>query len=303
MKQRVKCKKLMLIFSGLLLCFAQVRSALAQDYTSGYPQTYSWLEPIQQDIYHSAVEALLDTDLPLWDAFEFDERLHQAFLSYLALEHQKEAQSLAFGGVLSHALTNGVQSAPPEFGLNSGSFHTVPVSSHLFLDSDWNAVYGPTGDRLNVFSRYSFNQLQTTSRAFLTGSGFVSRTRVEQHKSFDEVPLLRGMGLFDFNDPMNVREITRRQESYHTYFNGALANQSIQRAGEFNPHANVPGALSAPSPALYDQDTRKRPPSSFGVPPSPPRPQPAVATGPGSNRGGVMADIKISDADFAPAKK
>jgi hypothetical protein len=99
---------------------------------------------------------------------------------------------------------------------------------------------------------------------------------------------------------LNVTETTRRHESYNDSFNGALANQNIRRATEFNPHSNTSAAPSAtlfndqenvkrpPLPSLppppcrgidpqclpQPETTKKRPPSIFLPPPSPPRPIP-----------------------------
>ena len=271
-------------------------------------------------------------DSPLRDAVDFDKRLHEVYRTYEGFERQKEAQSLAFGGVLSSARIPEIRFAPPDFDENKGSFHTLNMGSRLSISGDWRAVYDDTNDRFDAQSRYAFNQLQTASGNILTGNGFVQRERIEPHGPFENLPLLRWESLFEFHDSGTVTERTKRHESYNIYFNGELADRGIQSATEFNPRAVVAVEFKAPAPALYDREGVKRPPAASVPPLRPPRPQPSVssgdkaqeqkaasaalpkhrlslpsvspnAPGPEANRRGVMADIKISDADFAPPKK
>jgi len=268
----------------------------------------------------------------LEDSLEFDSRLREADLAYKAYENQNEARSLAFGGVLSSARPFEVRFASPEYDDYRGAFDTLNIGSRLSISGDWTAAYGDTSDRLSVFDRYAFNRLQTVSGQVLTGTGFVSHVRVEQHSPFQDLPLLRWVDLFNFDDPMNMTERTRRHESYNVSFNGALANQSIQRAAEFNPHANNSAPFNPSAPNLYDQGSVKHPPTVYLPQPSPPRPQAAILRGdkplqqkvqivaqpnrsalPPSNTasnsnsrvkpGGVKAEITIDDSDFAPPKK
>jgi hypothetical protein len=193
-------------------------------------------------------------------------------------------------------------------------------------------MYGNTEDRFDAWAGYKFNELQTTSGHVLSGAGSVSRLRVERHDPFQDVPLLRGVSLFNFNDPTNMTETTWRHESYNDSFNGALANQLIQRASEFNSHAKVSVPFNPFTPSLTYQGILKRPPS-FDLPPLLPPPiqravsvndkpeqqmarrvvaathpvsPPSSAAGTPSSMtkpGGVMADIKISGDDFAEPKQ
>ena len=202
--------------------------------------------------------------------------LHDADLTINAFAHQSEAQNLAFGGELSQVRLSNLHSAPPDFDSFSGSFHSFDPGGRISIAGSWTAEYGNTRDRFNAESSYSFDQLQTDSGHVLSGSGIVVRERIEQHDQFQHEPLLNWMNLFNFNDPMNVSETTRRFESYNDSFNGAMANQAIQHATEFNhqPSASVQVNWSLPTP--QDQEILKRPPYQFLPPPQPPRPEPSV---------------------------
>jgi hypothetical protein len=212
----------------------------------------------------------------------FRQTLHDAELRYEAFNHDAEAQNLAFAGVLSRARLD-VKPAPPDFDSFSGSFNLRQGDGRLSIGGSWTAVYGGASDRFDAASRYSFEQLQTYSGHLLTGSGTVFRERIEQHDPFEHQPLLNSMSVFNY--PTTVSETTRRSELYNESFNGALVNQSIQRAladqtaqhpSAFIPPQNIslPVALSAPQ--LYHDQTVKRPPYVSNPPPEPPRPEPAM---------------------------
>jgi hypothetical protein len=202
----------------------------------------------------------------------FRNTLHDADLTYNAFQHDNEARNLAFGGELSSARLPEIHFAPPDFDSFSGSFHTLNTDNRLSIAGSWTAVYGNITDHFNAESAYSFNQLQTASGHILTGTGIVSFQRVEQHDPFQHEPLLNWINVFNFNDPMTMTETTRRNESYNDSFNGALANQQIQRA-ESNFRPGVPNIPATPPDVQLYQDILKRPPYIFIPPPSPPRPE------------------------------
>ena len=249
--------------------------------------------------------------------------VHHAQLTYNAMEHENEAQRLAFGGVLSTANLQRVQ-FNPDYDYSSGSFRSVQSNAPLTISGSWFSWNDLTTDRFAAASRYTFSGLETPSGHILTGYGITSLDRIERHDA--------GFNLLSTSGTQNLTETTRRYESYNDSFNGALANQSIQRAAEFNPHPNI-SVHVIPSPSVpYDQESLKRPPSIFPPPPGAPPPQPAVlsndkpqeqaaghtvpATHPASppssiastpsskiDRGGVKAEITIDKSDFAPPKK
>ena len=215
----------------------------------------------------------------------FRNTLHDADLTYNAFQHNNEARNLAFGGELSVVRLPELHFALSDFDSFSGSFRSSDTGNRLSVAGSWTAIYGNTSDRFNAESAYSFNQLQTLSGHVITGYGVGALERVEQHNPFEHEPLLNWTNVFNFNDPITVTETTRRSELYSDLFNGALANQSIQRALANrtverppavipSPNISIPVSLSAPH--LYDDQTVKRPPSVFNPPLEPPRPQPAV---------------------------
>ena len=179
--------------------------------------------------------------------------------------------------------------------MNNGSFHAFGVGNRGSLSGSWNASYGNTNDTFQTASQFAFNNLQTVSGHVLSVSGDVSRKTVEFHAPFEHNPLLNVMNVFTSN-PESENVTTYRNETTHDSFNGALVNQGILRSIEYNnppsvevspvsgfpqavvfrPPPNTSLQFSTPTPALFDQDTLKLPPSVSLPPPSPPRPLPTA---------------------------
>jgi len=218
--------------------------------------------------------------------------VHHAQLTYNAMEHQNEAQRLAFGGVLSTANLPRVQFTP-DYDYFSGSFRSAQSDARLTISGGWFSRSDLTTDRFAAASRYTFNGLETSSGHILTGYGIASFGRAQQRDTFFNL-------LSDFGSQA-VTTTTKRYESYNDSFNGALVNQRIQRAAQSNPYPSIPIHF-IPSPSVpYDQrtvnrpplpslppppcsgispqclpqaeTTKRSPPSVFPPPPLPPRPQ------------------------------
>jgi hypothetical protein len=271
-------------------------------------------------------------DFPLLgEAVGFDKELHDAYRGYKAFERQNEAQGLPLGGVLSTARIGQVQYAPPNFDAFGGQFHAGSPQSSLAISGSWILAHDVASEQFTAQAEYTFNHLETASGHSLSGYGRVTRQRAEQNDPFDNVPLLRWVSLFDFNDPMTMTERTVRRESYNESFNGALANQAIERATVSGLQPRFGYGFNRETPRLNDLDDVKHLGSVYPPPPAPPRPHLAVSnndktqvqrpantvsakspssqptgasavTSPKTSRGGVMADIRISDADFAAPK-
>jgi hypothetical protein len=159
----------------------------------------------------------------------FREAIHQADLTWRAYAHQNEAQSLAYGGALSNLrLSNVVFDSG--FGQLKGSFHSLDNRNHrVSISGSWTGEYGDRSDHFKAQSRYTFGELLSTSGHIYSGTGIVSRERVEQHELLLHEPLLSWIS----NGSNRLTETTRRSESYNDSFNGMQANQSIRQAGEF----------------------------------------------------------------------
>jgi hypothetical protein len=155
------------------------------------------------------------------------DNLHRAELMYNAVAHQREAQSLAFGGVLSKVRLPDIRFATSDLDGFGASFHSWGAENRTSAAGSWTAVYG-SRDVFNAQSRYTFDRLQSNSGHVFTGTGIVARERVEQRGMFAHEPLLNWINLFNFSSPMKVTETTRRSESYSDSFNGAQVNRSIQ---------------------------------------------------------------------------
>ncbi len=233
----------------------------------------------------------------------FDQTVNGIRTTYKAFEHQDESVNLAFSGTLSRLNLNTLPRYTPaiDFHDHNGSFFEGAANGPLAVYSRWTSEDRITTDQFDTQSWYRFNGVETASGHVLTGSGSVVRERKERHDPFQFDAILNTLNVFNFNDSLNENETTRRYESYNDSFNGALANQSIQRAAEFNHRPNIslqvmpsatlfydqanlkrPPSIFLPPPApprqipnaLYDQDSLKRPPSILLAPPLPPRPQP-----------------------------
>jgi|GEM_PF-5403049 len=185
----------------------------------------------------------------------------------VAQDHQHETQMLAFGGVLSTTNLPRISFAPTPVDLTSGGSFRNDPNDHLSITGVWVTHNDVTFDRFDAASRHTFNRLETPSGSALTGYGIVWRERSELNQPFSF------SSLFETRDSTSMTETTRRFESYNDSFNGATANQQIQRA-ESNFHPSVPNIPATPPNIQLYQDNLKRPPSTFIPPPSPPRPQP-----------------------------
>jgi hypothetical protein len=215
-----------------------------------------------------------ETTVPL--AVGFDGAVNSVRTNYNAFEHQNESVNLAFGGSLSHLNLGDLQNYAHagEFHDHYGSNSIGSPNAPLFVSTNWSSVDGITSDKFDTRSSYRFNGLDSPSGHVLTGIGTVFRERKEQHDPFQFDPILNTLNIFNPNESMNTNETTWRNETIHDTFNGAMVNQNIQRAAEFNPPPSISIQVMPSASQLYDQDILKRPPSTFIPPPSPLRPEP-----------------------------
>jgi hypothetical protein len=268
----------------------------------------------------------------LGSAASLDRMMRDTESTVKGFQDQGEMRSLALRGVLSHARLPELDLSQ-KFEKYQGAYEAHDRDWRVSLMGAWHATYETTTDRLEIFDRYGFRNLETTSGHLLNGSGTVSRERSEQHSPLGSLPLLSGLELFDFNRVPQVTTITVRHESYTDSFNGDLANKAIarmQNAGDgidryksnefliyqpFNPRP--PPALTGALPSRF-RDTPAVLPGDDSHPKSPPVPDPVSQKArssrrnniPPSNlhpaantdRGGIYADIPISSADFTAKK-
>jgi hypothetical protein len=241
----------------------------------------------------------------------FRDALREVELTANAVAHQREMESLAYGGVLSNfRITDGAKTFS-NYGQLNGSFRYGESRDRLSIAGGWAAQYGDRADRFTAWSRYTFNQLSANSGQIFSGAGVVGRVRTEDHSLLYNEPLLKWLS----PEPGNTTETTWRRESYHYSFNGSLVNESIRRATEVPVSPGLTSAITheppisvQPKPAefeLYNQDIVKRPPSVFLPPPSPPRPLPSALAEPlglslaaaAAGRGGIRMSVEVTEGD------
>ena len=182
----------------------------------------------------------------------FDQTMNGFRRSYNGFEHQKEARNLAFGGTLSQLNLNKVPNYEPaaNFHDHEGTFFIGAANGPLAVYSRWTSEEGLTTASFNAQSWYRFHGLETASGHIMTGFGKAGRERVERHSPFEFSPILNVLSLFDFGDSFNEVQTSWRYESYNDSFNGALANQSIQRFEREDSHSESPVAPTAGLPNL-----------------------------------------------------
>jgi hypothetical protein len=200
--------------------------------------------------------------------YDLHEKWRDLNQQLIAQDHQRETQTLAFGGVLSTTNLPRISFAPSPVDLTSGGSFRSDPNDRLSITGVWVAHNDVTFDRFDAASRYAFNGLETPSGQILTGYGIASRERVELNQPFSL------SSLFETRDTTSMTESTRRFESYNESFNGALANQAIQQSTEFNHRPDISVHVDWSLPTPQNQDIVKRPPNQFLPPPEAPRPLP-----------------------------